>query len=207
MVDNRAVKILNFVKGNLTNCPTTIKRQAYLALARPIMEYASPVWDPYYNSDIYKLERVQRRAARWVLSDYRRESSVTSLLSSLKWPTLQQRHLLSRLLLFYKIFKQQIPATFHRIICQCNITPDNTIWIISLCHSQLNTNSHKYSFYPRFWNNLSISLIEARDAIINLYRGVPTYFREGMLKRKADSLAGVWGAQTLMTIWQSHSPK
>ena len=81
MVGNRAVKIL---KRNLTNCPTTIKRQAYLALVRPIMEYASPVWDPYYNSDIYKLERVQRRAACWALSDYSRESCVTSLLSSLK---------------------------------------------------------------------------------------------------------------------------
>ena len=84
MVANRAVKILNFVKQNLTNCPTTIKRQAYLALVRPIMEYASPVWD--HNSDIYKLERVQRRAALWALSDYSRESSITSLLSSLKLP-------------------------------------------------------------------------------------------------------------------------
>ena len=94
------MKILNFVKRNLTNCSTTIKKQAYLALVRPIMEYASPVWDPYYNSDIYKLEKVQRRAARWALSDYSRESSVTSLLSSLKWPTLQQRRLLSRLITF-----------------------------------------------------------------------------------------------------------
>ena len=112
IVGNRAMKILNFVKRNLTNCSTAIKKQAYLVLVGPIMEYNSPVWDPYYNSDIYKLEKVQRRAARWALSDYSRESSVTSLLSSLKWPTLQQRCLLSRLLLFYKIFKQQIPVTF-----------------------------------------------------------------------------------------------
>ena len=76
IMGNRAVKILNFVKGNLTNCSITIIRQAYLALVRPIMEYASPVWDPYYNSDIYRLDRVQRRAARWALSDYSREPSV-----------------------------------------------------------------------------------------------------------------------------------
>ena len=36
MVGNRAVKILNFVKRNLTNCPTTIKRQANLALVDPL---------------------------------------------------------------------------------------------------------------------------------------------------------------------------
>ena len=41
IVGNRAMKILNFVKRNLTNCSTTIKKQAYLALLRPIMEYAS----------------------------------------------------------------------------------------------------------------------------------------------------------------------
>ena len=76
MVVNRATKILNFVKRNLTNCPTTIKRQAYSALVRPIMEYAYAVWDPYYNSDIYKLERVQRRAAHWALSDFSRETTV-----------------------------------------------------------------------------------------------------------------------------------
>ena len=77
------------------------------------MEYTSPVWDPYYNSDISKLEKVQRRAARWALSDYSRESSVTSLLSRIT----QMAHftaapLLFRLLIFYKIFKQQMPVTF-----------------------------------------------------------------------------------------------
>ena len=55
---------------------------------------------PYYDTDIYKLEKVQRRAARWILS---RTTSVTSLLSVLNIPTLQQRRHLSRLTLFYKI--------------------------------------------------------------------------------------------------------
>ena len=52
-------------------------------LVRPIIEYVAPIWDPYYNTDIYKLEKVQRRAARWILSEYSRTTSVTSLLSVL----------------------------------------------------------------------------------------------------------------------------
>ena len=87
MMSNKAMKVLNFVKRNLTNCLTNTKIQAYLTLVRSIMEYASPIWDPYYHSDIYKLEKVQRRAACWVLSDYSRETSVTSLLLSLNWLT------------------------------------------------------------------------------------------------------------------------
>ena len=63
------------------------------------MECAAPVWDPYYNTD--KLEKVQRRVARWVSSEYSRTTSVTSLLSTLNIPTLKQRRQISRLTLFY----------------------------------------------------------------------------------------------------------
>ena len=36
-------------------------------MVRPQLEYASDVWDPHYVGDIMELEKVQRRAARWVL--------------------------------------------------------------------------------------------------------------------------------------------
>ena len=49
---NRAIKVFNFVKRNLGSCPASTKRIAYLPLVRPIMEYAAPVWDPFYNTDI-----------------------------------------------------------------------------------------------------------------------------------------------------------
>ena len=40
----------------------------YLSLVRPMMEYASCVWDPHEIVNIQALEKVQRRAARWVPS-------------------------------------------------------------------------------------------------------------------------------------------
>ena len=100
-ISNRSTKVLNFIKRNLYNCPPDTKRTAYLTLVRLIMEYAAPVWDPYYNTDIYKLEKVQRRAVRWILSEYSRTASATSLLSSLDIPTLQQHRQLSRLTLIF----------------------------------------------------------------------------------------------------------
>ena len=90
MINNKSTKLLNFIKRNLYNCPPDTKRTACLTLVRPIMEYAASVWDPYYNIDTYKLEKVQRRAARWILSEHSRTISVTSLLSTLNIPTLQQ---------------------------------------------------------------------------------------------------------------------
>ena len=47
-----------------------LKQTAYFSLICSFMEYGATVWDPYqkYNSD--KVERVQRRAARFVKSRY-----------------------------------------------------------------------------------------------------------------------------------------
>ena len=72
------------------------------------------------------------------LSDYSR-NSVTSLLSSLSILTLQQRHQLSRLTLFYKIINNtlpiSIPSHYQRTqFCTGNITP-----IISFYHKQPST--------------------------------------------------------------------
>jgi len=52
------------------------------------MEFAVPAWDPYRVKDINKLEMVQRHAARFAKSDYRRTTSVSKLVDDLGWRTL-----------------------------------------------------------------------------------------------------------------------
>ena len=59
-------------------------------MIQPIMEYVPTIWAPYLQRDILKLESIQRRSARFVLNDYARLSSVTSMLQKLGWPTLKQ---------------------------------------------------------------------------------------------------------------------
>ena len=66
-------------------------------------EYASTVWSPDTGSDSYKLESVQRRAARWVTRDYRYTSSVSAMLQDLNWRTLDQRCTDSRMVLLCKV--------------------------------------------------------------------------------------------------------
>jgi hypothetical protein len=48
---------------------------AYQTLVRPLVEYASTVWNPYTKTEINKIEAVQRRAARYVVSNQRNRSS------------------------------------------------------------------------------------------------------------------------------------
>ena len=59
-----------------------MKASSYLTLVHPIMEYAASVWDPraHHLNDIQALEKVQRKAARWVMNDYSWYSSVSAML-------------------------------------------------------------------------------------------------------------------------------
>jgi len=81
-------------------------------MVRPKMEYAATVWDPYYQSDIQHLEKVQCRAARWVYNDFSTYSSVTDMLQQLSWPTLQVCRKICRLLTLNNESPLTIPSYY-----------------------------------------------------------------------------------------------
>ena len=70
------------------------------------------VWDPYLKKDIDALERVQRRAARFITGDYHSRSTgtVQRLLNKLKLPELQDRRKQLRLILFFEVVEGLVPA-------------------------------------------------------------------------------------------------
>ena len=45
--------------------------------------------EPYYKKDIQKLEKLQRKAARFCMKNYSRHASVKEMLEELKWETLE----------------------------------------------------------------------------------------------------------------------
>ena len=92
----KASGTLGFIRRNVYNCPPEVKSLAYISLIRPQLEYVSAAWDPYLFGDIQRLEKVQRRAVRFVFRDYKYTTSVTSLLERLHWPLLSTRHTNSR---------------------------------------------------------------------------------------------------------------
>jgi hypothetical protein len=49
-ITNKANRTLGFLRRNLKISSISIKEQAYKTLVRPLVEYASPVWDPHQSS-------------------------------------------------------------------------------------------------------------------------------------------------------------
>ena len=65
-------------------------------------------WDPYFQKDIVKLERIQRKAARFCTKNYHPIASVTEILHDLGWTSLELRRTMTRLTLLYKMTRRQI---------------------------------------------------------------------------------------------------
>jgi hypothetical protein len=124
------------------------------------VEYASPVWDPYLQKDKYKIEMVQRRAARYVTNRYHNKSSVSDMLENLKWQTLEERRTNARLTMLYKI-KKNIEEDHKLIPTNRKLRNTNSnCFQIPSC----NTTTRKESFYPRTirdWNTLPNSVTTA----------------------------------------------
>ena len=99
----RSNSTLGFLRRNLRKCPPRIKEQAYKTYVRPTLEYSSTVWDPHTIELTSQIEMVQRRAARFVTSDYGQQSSVTTMLQKLKWQTLSERRAHSKVIMLYRI--------------------------------------------------------------------------------------------------------
>ena len=77
--------------------------QLYKSLVRPILEYAAPVWSPYFIEDIVAIEKIQRRASRLALRQKRGEKNYEQCCSLLKWQTLERRREFLSLVQCYKL--------------------------------------------------------------------------------------------------------
>ena len=145
--------MLNFIRRNLSKCSKKVKSTAYLSLVCPILEYSSSVWDPYLLTDIQSIEKIQRRAAQWVSSDYNKFSSVTSMLNDLQWPTLSSRRKFARLSTFHKIIHHLLmPPLPHYFLPVIRLTRHRCSFHYNIISPSVRINSYKYSFFPRTIN-------------------------------------------------------
>ena len=136
-----------------------------MKIPRPLLEYATSVWDPYEVKHKEAIEKVQRRAARFVLNRYHNTSSVTAMIDHLGWAKLENRRKNCRLTAFYKIqndimicphLKAQLKESATRNRRQGNDKQFQSI--------TCKTNYRAESFMPRTipeWNSLPQTVVDA----------------------------------------------
>ena len=149
-----ANRSLGFLRRNLKYAPQKLKLNAYTALVRSKLEYGATIWDPHLAKHIDQIEKIQRRAARFILNDYKRESSVTSMLKKLNLIPLAERRRNLRVRFMDKIISGDVsvPREDYLIPGYTRTRSKNEHkW------QTIRTNSEEYrmSFFPRTivdWN-------------------------------------------------------
>ena len=128
-------------------------------MVQSIIEFASPVWDPYTITNINKLKAIQRAAAGFCFNNFTRQSSITAMLTALDLPTLQSRRTRAKLIMMYKIINDlvNIPTNYF-------ISPYPPLR--RGYYKQLFTriDSYKFSFIPsviKLWNSLPPYMINS----------------------------------------------
>ena len=102
---------LSFIRRNTYFCSHSVKLDAYKTYVLPIMEYTSFVWSLHTAININKLESVQRRTTRFVMSNYDRYSSVSKMLSMLHLSWLEEKRNAYSLSIFYKIINNLVDVS------------------------------------------------------------------------------------------------
>ena len=164
-IADKANRTLGFLRRNLRVSSRKIKSQAYFGLVRPQLEYAATVWDPHTQCNINRLEQIQRRAARYVTSRHRNTSSVSDMLNTLQWKSLEQRRKEARLCMFYKIDRGLVAIRKEGRL----IPPRRRGRNQHQCSYQLpqsRIDAHKSSYFPRTirdWNELPDDAVQAKS--------------------------------------------
>ena len=126
---------------------------AYFSWVRSFVDYASAVWDPHQKFNQVELEMVQRRAARFVKSRYRRTDSVTAMLDELGWPILSKRREDS--FFFTKSWHKYLMSILTKAY-ECTRKKNNH----KFRHIALTTSQYRQSFFPKTvgpWNQPSFT--------------------------------------------------
>ena len=170
----KANRSLGFIKRNLSMYPKEIKCAAYYTLVRPQLEYASVAWDPHHKTQKESIERVQKKAARFVANEHSREvGSMTKLLRDLQWSSLEACRAVARLTFFYQILKKHVNIELPLYVTPQKYNSRGSD-IIATTFVQISTvrDIYKYSFYQRTiveWNSIPSEIRKAKS--VNSLKG------------------------------------
>ncbi|XP_077989960.1 uncharacterized protein LOC144444422 [Glandiceps talaboti] len=164
-ITSKASRILGLLQRHLHDCPPSTKQTAYMSLVRPRLEYCASIWDPYTKVGKNAVEKIQRKAARFVTGNYKREASVSDMLRKLQWQCLENRRAVSRLTFLYKATKNLVAFQDDKLPESSSRSTRGSVPGSSFISIIAKKNCYKYSLIPRTipeWNLLPLSIQQAK---------------------------------------------
>ena len=141
----------------------------YKSSIRPVIEFASVVFDGCSNREKLRLENVQRRAALVCTGALKRTESV-KLLNDLEWESISSRRNNAKLILFYKIMNGKVPAYLNNLLPQ-NVVCDryNLRHVVNKTCVKSRLRAYEMSYFPstiKFWNNLPVNVSSSESVAV-----------------------------------------
>ena len=167
-----ANRMLGLVARTVKHRNISIMVHLYKSLVRPHLEYSASVWNPHYQKDKLKLEKVQRRFTR--LFDGLRSWEYKDRLEVLKLWSLEERRHRSDLIELFKMARglSAIPLTnfFKFSTTPFGSTIRGHSWKLIKAHS--NTDTRLYFFSSRVLNRWNSLLQQAvSSSTVNIFKG------------------------------------
>ena len=175
---SRAYKILGLLRRVFNNVfAIAAKKHLYISLVRSQLTYCSVIWRPHLIKDITTLEKIQRRASKYILSDF--SSDYKSRLTSLNMLPLMMQLELYDILLFIKSLKY--PSESFNIldfVSFCSGSSRSAAHLkLQLSPANRSTNRIRHFYFsrlPRLWNYLPT--INLEKSVTSIKSDITAFF-------------------------------
>ena len=161
----KANRMAGWLRRSFKFLTPTLFRPLYTAIVRMQVEYAFPVWNPYKQHDIDKIESVQMRATK-MLPGFK-EKSYSERLKLLNLPTLKFRRIRGDMITVYKMLSGKHARNLcPRLKLYKEVTGREGRHSKALYQERAKTDQRKYSFGHRVaavWNTLPSKVVESMN--------------------------------------------
>ena len=155
-ISSKAYRSLGLIRRTFfaTSC-VEVKKVLYLSLVRSQLTYCCQLWRPCLIKDILSLERIQRRATKFILNDYSSDYKVRLL--SLRLLPLMYLYELSDILLLIKSLKFPDPSFPVLEFVSFSSSSTRSSTFSKLIPRRVSSSLHQHSYFSRIvrlWNFL-----------------------------------------------------
>lgn len=107
-ISRKTLKAICYLRRTISNRTIEVKLTAYKTYLRPIVEIADAAWDPFANTNIEQLRRVEKTCLRCIYGMYCQTDSVHKLYIRSGLPFFHLRRKNNRLMLMHALINKHL---------------------------------------------------------------------------------------------------